>query len=317
MQTLTDIKALLAARGLHPKHALGQNYLHDHNQLRKLVAAAAVQPGSVVLEVGPGTGTLTETLLDAGARVVACELDRDMAAIVEERNAHRMVAAPADLRAGTLYLLRADCLAGKHALNPALASALQHAMAAAAAAAAAPPSAAPPATAPAAPTFQLVANLPYQAATPLMATLLEDHPACAGQYVTIQREVADRLAAAPNTAAYGPLSVTMSLLAEVHLIGLVPPGCFWPAPAVQSAMVAVRPRARAAAAATTAPPPTPWPPFAQFVQRTFSQRRKQLGSILGRTEVQRAGFDPQRRPETLAPDEWVRLYAAMAPYLRA
>ncbi len=292
MQTLTDIKSLLAARGLHPKHALGQNYLHDHNQLRKLVAAAAVQPGSVVLEVGPGTGTLTETLLDAGARVVACELDRDMASIVEERNAHRMVAAPADLRPGTLSLLRADCLAGKHALNPALASALQHAMATSA------------------PTFLLVANLPYQAATPLMATLLEDHPACAGQYVTIQREVADRLTAAPNTAAYGPLSVTMGLLADVQLIGLVPPGCFWPAPAVQSAMVAVRPRA-------ARPTPPPRPPFAQFVQRTFSQRRKQLGSILGRAEVQQAGFDPQRRPETLSPDEWVRLYAAMAPYLRA
>lgn len=310
MQTLTDIKSLLAARGLHPKHALGQNYLHDHNQLRKLVAAAAVQPGSVVLEVGPGTGTLTETLLDAGARVVACELDRDMASIVEERNAHRMVAAPADLRPGTLSLLRADCLAGKHALNPALASALQHAMATSAQppAAGQPAAVAPPATS--APTFLLVANLPYQAATPLMATLLEDHPACAGQYVTIQREVADRLTAAPNTAAYGPLSVTMGLLADVQLIGLVPPGCFWPAPAVQSAMVAVRPRA-------ARPTPTPWPPFAQFVQRTFSQRRKQLGSILGRAEVQQAGFDPQRRPETLSPDEWVRLYAAMAPYLRA
>jgi 16S rRNA (adenine1518-N6/adenine1519-N6)-dimethyltransferase len=147
-----------------------------------------------------------------------------------------------------------------------------------------------------------VANLPYQAATPLMATLLERHPECTGQFVTIQREVADRLAAGPDTEAYGPLSVMAGLLGRVEIIGLVPPGCFWPAPAVTSAMVAIRP--------AEARPVEPWEPFAQFVQRTFGQRRKQLGGILGRERVVAAGIDPRRRPETLSPAEWIALHTA-------
>ena len=165
-QTLTEIREELAARGIRPKHKFGQNFLHDHNQLRKLLSAANVQPGELVLEVGPGTGTLTETLMDAGCEVVACELDRDMAEIVRSRNAHRMGAAP-----GKVTIVEADCLDGKHALGAKALEAL------------------------AGRPFVLVANLPYQAATPLMATLLERHPECRGQFVTIQREVGDRLMA--------------------------------------------------------------------------------------------------------------------------
>ena len=92
--------------------------------------------------------------------------------------------------------------------------------------------------------FALVANLPYQAATPLMATLLEHHPECRGQFVTIQREVGDRLMAKAGTDAYGPISVTMSLLADVEQVAVLPPGCFWPAPKVTSAMIAMRKAAR-------------------------------------------------------------------------
>lgn len=321
MQTLTQIKALLAEHGLRPKHALGQNFLHDHNQLRKLLVAAGVSApdagdaakpdaatvagtaagcaaAPLVLEVGPGTGTLTETLLDAGARVVACELDRQMAAIVRQRNATRLWEPSAGtdhgLPAGRLLLVEGDCLESKHALSARMLAALR-----AAGGGNIPP-------------FILVANLPYQAATPLMATLLEHHPECLGQFVTIQREVADRLMASPGTAAYGPLSVTVQLLASVELIGVVPPGCFWPAPKVTSAMVAIRPH--------QARPVHDWESFAHLVQRTFGQRRKQLGTILGRAAVEAAGFDPQRRPESLSPQEWVALARGVAPpgtYLRS
>jgi 16S rRNA (adenine1518-N6/adenine1519-N6)-dimethyltransferase len=277
MQTLTQIKALLADRGLRPKHALGQNYLHDHNQLKKLVAAAEVQHGDLVLEVGPGTGTLTETLLAAGARVVACELDRDMVSIVQDRNSARVRASAAELAPGELCLVQGDCLDGKHTVSARVLAALGPGQ-----------------------PFRVVANLPYQAATPLMATLLESHPECTGQYVTIQREVADRLTAAPGGKEYGPLSVTMQLLAQIQLIGVVPPGSFWPAPKVTSAMIAIRPRLQR--------PVSPWPPFAAFVQKAFGQRRKQIGSTLGRDVVSRGGLDPQRRPESLRPQEWVDLY---------
>jgi 16S rRNA (adenine1518-N6/adenine1519-N6)-dimethyltransferase len=273
-QTLTEIKEELAARGIRPKHTLGQNFLHDHNQLRKLVAAAALPVGALVLEVGPGTGTLTETLLDAGCEVIACELDRDMAAIVRTRNAHRMGAG-----VGCLTLVEADCLDGKHAISAQILQAL------------------------AGRPFTLVANLPYQAATPLIATLLERHPECRGQFVTIQREVGDRLMAKAGSDAYGPISVMMELLADVEQIAVLSPGCFWPAPKVTSAMLAIRPR-------TGERPCNPWEPFTEFVQRVFGKRRKQLGAILDRESVAAAGFDPMRRPETLTPAEWLTLFAA-------
>ena len=200
-QTLSEIRAELEARGIRPKHRFGQNFLHDQNQLRRLVAASGVTAGDLVLEVGPGTGTLTETMLDAGCEVVACEIDRDMAAIVRARNAHRMGRAP-----GMLTVVEADCLDGKHAVGREVLRALDGR------------------------TFTLVANLPYQAATPLMATLLERHPECRGQFVTIQREVADRLMAGAGSDAYGPISVSMALLAHVEPVAVLGPGCFWPAP---------------------------------------------------------------------------------------
>jgi 16S rRNA (adenine1518-N6/adenine1519-N6)-dimethyltransferase len=274
-QTLTEIKDELAARGIRPKHTLGQNFLHDHNQLRKLVAAAALPADALVLEVGPGTGTLTETLLDAGCEVIACELDRDMAAIVRTRNAHRMGAG-----SGRVTLVEADCLDGKHAVSAQILSAL------------------------AGRPFTLVANLPYQAATPLIATLLERHPECRGQFVTIQREVGDRLMAKAGSEAYGPISVMMALLADVEQIAVLSPGCFWPAPKVTSAMLAIRPRQGAR-------PFDPWEPFTAFVQRVFGQRRKQLGAILNRESVAAAGFDPMRRPETLTPANWVHLFQSL------
>lgn len=274
-QTLTEIREELAARGIRPKHKFGQNFLHDHNQLRKLLAAAAPAPGELVLEVGPGTGTLTETMLDAGCEVVACELDRDMAEIVRMRNAHRLGKG-----AGRVTLVEADCLDGKHALGAGLLEALGGR------------------------PFVLVANLPYQAATPLMATLLERHPECRGQFVTIQREVGDRLMAEAGSDAYGPISVTMTLLAEVEQIAVLAPGCFWPAPKVTSAMIAIRPRTGARAA-------DPWSDFSSFVQRVFGRRRKQLGAILGRDAVLAAGFDPVRRPETLTPAEWIALWKSV------
>ncbi len=262
MQTLTEIRALLAAHSATPRHRLGQNFLHDHNQIRKLLTAAEVSRGAVVLEIGPGTGTLTEELVAAGASVVACEIDPMMASIVESRIGRAIV------------LVQGDCLDHGRDLNPQIVAALAER------------------------PFKLVANLPYQVASPVIAILVTS-PACEGQFVTIQKEVADRLAAPPGGKDYGPLGILVQAMAHVELIGVVPPGCFWPSPEVTSAMVAIRRRNEPLVADPHE--------FSAFLATVFSKRRKQLGSILGRDSRWPDGVKPEMRPETLSIEQLVAL----------
>jgi 16S rRNA (adenine1518-N6/adenine1519-N6)-dimethyltransferase len=269
VQTVAEIKALLAARGIRPKHRFGQNFLHDRNQLIKLVEGARVRPGEVVLEVGPGTGTLTEELVAAGATVIAAEIDPDMIAIVRERLGERVT------------VVAGDCLAGKRSLSPDIVAAI------------------------AGRPFVLVANLPYGAASPLMAILATRHPECRGQYVTVQREVADRLLAPAGGREYGPLTIAIGLAATVRDLATVKPASFWPMPEVTSAMIAIEPN-----------PSPPWrdraegEAFEGFVSRLFSARRKQIGSTLGRAGPWPEGIEPSMRPEELAPPDLWRLFQA-------
>lgn len=269
MQTVAEIKALLAARGIRPKHRFGQNFLHDRNQLIKLVEAAGVRPGEVVLEIGPGTGTLTEELVAAGATVIAAEIDPDMIAIVRERLGERVT------------VVAGDCLAGKRSLSPDIVAAI------------------------AGRPFVLVANLPYGAASPLMAILATRHPECRGQYVTVQREVADRLLAPAGGREYGPLTIAIGLAATVRDLATVKPASFWPMPEVTSAMIAIEPK-----------PSPPWrdraegEAFEGFVSRLFSARRKQIGSTLGRAGPWPEGIEPSMRPEELSPPDLWRLFQA-------
>ena len=210
MQTLAEIKLLLDEAGLAPRHALGQNFLIDKNLLARLAGAAGLAAGDLVLEVGPGTGTLTETLLEQGARVVACELDRGLADLLRTRLKDR---------SPQFTLIEGDCLGKHRTLNAEVAEKL------------------------AGERFALVANLPYAAATPLMITLAIAHPTCHTQAVTIQREVADRLMADVGTDEYGALSVVMQSMYTMEQLAVLPPACFWPRPDVTSAMVLARRRA--------------------------------------------------------------------------
>ncbi len=267
MQTLTEIKGLLAERGVRPKKRFGQHFLHDQNLLRRLVKAAAVQPGQLVLEVGPGTGTLTETLLDAGAEVVACEIDPVLASIVRDRLGERVC------------LVEGDCLGRGRRLAPALVAALGERR------------------------FTLVANLPYQTASTLIAALLIHHPRCEGQFVTIQKEVADRLLAASGTKAFGALTVIVRALAEVELVARVPPTCFWPQPQVDSTMFSIRPRPGHGIDDPAG--------LADFAARLFSKRRKQLGTILGRDVAWPPGVTPDLRPEQLTIAQLTLLFSCL------
>ncbi|MCH2161410.1 MAG: 16S rRNA (adenine(1518)-N(6)/adenine(1519)-N(6))-dimethyltransferase RsmA [Phycisphaerales bacterium] len=263
MQTLTEIKALLAAHGVRPRHRLGQNFLHDHNQLQKIVAAGELAPGDLVLEVGPGTGTLTEALVESGAEVIACELDPVMATIVQDRLGDRV------------RIHQGDCLDKTRHLAPELLGMLEDR------------------------PFKLVANLPYQAATPLLMDLLIRRDNCMGQVALIQQEVADRLLAASGSRVYGPISVLTALLGEARKVSVVPPGCFWPQPKVTSAVIQILPRPDHGIADAEA--------FADFVGSVFRTRRKQLGTILGRDSLP-GHIDPTHRPEQLGPQELQLLF---------
>jgi 16S rRNA (adenine1518-N6/adenine1519-N6)-dimethyltransferase len=277
VQSVSQIKAMLAERGLRPKRSLGQNFLIDQNLLRKLVDAAGVGEGDAVLEVGPGTGTLTEELLARGCRVVASELDDALADLLEER-AGEMERAGGG--AGRLTIVRGDCLASKRQVNPALLEALGEG------------------------PFSLVANLPYGAATPLLLTLLAEHPRCGVMAVTIQREVADRLLAPPGTKEYGLLTVLARAMAHVERLATLPPSCFWPAPEVSSAMVLLR--RRGTAAMLTDDPAA----LRAICERLFASRRKQIGGVLGREAKLPAGVMPTMRAEELTPEQLIEMSKA-------
>lgn len=275
MQTLSDIKAILAQHGLSPRKALGQNFLLDHNLIRKLVDASGAAGGDVVLEVGPGTGTLTEELLSRGCRVVACELDHGLARMLRER-----FASPA---AGTFTLIEGDCLEGKHDLNEDLSRTL-------AALTQGPAGSG---------VFRMISNLPYGAASPLITTLLASWPVCRSMHITIQREVADRLLAKPGSNDYGTLGIIAQAAAEISLVATLPPECFWPRPDVTSTMVSVVRRSRALT--------DDLPRLAACCQRVFGQRRKQIGSVLGRAFPFPPGIDPRQRAEQLSVEQLIAL----------
>ena len=271
VQTLTDIKAMLAGRGIHPRKRFGQNFLIDARKLDQIIAASAAGAGDLVLEVGPGTGVLTERLLEAGAAVVACEIDRDMCAILSERLG----------RHERFSLIEGDVMAGKHELAGPVATRL---------AALAPPGGR---------GFLLVANLPYNIASPLLATLALDWPAMRRAVVMVQREVGDRIASPPGTKAYGPLSVVMQLAFEVQRVTTLSPGCFWPQPQIDSVVLRCDRRDRPLADDPHV--------VSGLAHRLFQQRRKQIGSILGRDRPLPAGVDAGARPEQLAVEQFVRL----------
>ena len=267
MQSLSEIKSMLSERGLRPRHRFGQNFLVEPVHLRRLLEAAAVSSGDAVLEVGPGTGTMTEELLVAGAKVVASEIDRDLASLLRDRFG------------ASIELVEGDVLSAKRSISHAVLEAIGDR------------------------DFKLVANLPYQIASPLLA-ILAGESRCRGCFVTVQREVADRLGASPGSADYGPLSVVVQARFEVSRLADLPPGCFWPPPKVTSAMVSMVPRL------SPVVPLRDLDAFGRYVQSIFGKRRKQLGSIVGRSAPLPFGIDPAARPESLSIEQWVSLWGS-------
>ena len=276
--TPATVHALLDAHGLHPKRSLGQNFLVDPNTARRVVALADLPAAAPVLEIGPGLGSLTLALLDAGHDVVALELDDRLAAVL------RTVVAGA----GAERRVRVE---HGDAMTADLAALLT------------------PAPSPRA----CVSNLPYNVAVPVVVRLLEEADAVERILVMVQREVGERLAAGPGDAQYGAVSVKVAYFAEAQVVGLVPPTVFVPKPKVDSALVRLRRRA-----APPVSVPSADGLFALvragFAQRRKMLRRS-LVPLLGDATpavLDAAGVAPTARAEALGLDDWAAVARSAA-----
>ena len=194
-----DLRRLADRLGASPTKRLGQNFVHDANTVRRIVRLAEVEPADTVLEVGPGLGSLTLGLLEAGARVVAVEIDARLAAALAET----VLSRAGDAAAARLTVVAGDALT---------------------------------VPIPGGPT-RLVANLPYNVAVPVLLRLLAEVPTLTSAIVMVQAEVGERLAAAPGSKIYGVPSVKAAWYGRCSLAGTVPRGVFWPVPNVDSVLV--------------------------------------------------------------------------------
>lgn len=273
-----DVRRLATTAGLRPSKALGQNFVHDANTVRRIVRTANLSPADVVLEVGPGLGSLTLGLLPAAARVVAVEVDEALAAQLPQTVAER-----APQHADRLAVVRADALRIQETPGP--------------------------------PPTVLVANLPYNVAVPVLLHLLAVLPSLRHGLVMVQAEVADRLAAPPGSRTYGVPSVKAAWYADVRRVGSVGRTVFWPAPRVDSGLVALTRRA---------PPAGDRAATFGCIDAAFAQRRKTLraalaewagGADLAEQALRSAGVDPRARGEQLAVADFARI-AVARPALR-
>ncbi len=276
------VRRTLREAGLRAQRRFSQNFLVDVEVLEDILAAAAPAPDRPVLEIGPGLGILTGGLLGAGARVTAVEIDRGMVSHLRE-------AFALELAAGALTLVEGDFLDEDLAALAAV-------------------------------PYDVVANLPYHVTSPVLHRLLggEAGPRPERCVLMVQREVAERIAAPPGEMSY--LSVFVQYHAAASIVRRVPRAAFEPAPAVESAVLALDVRAPdALGRLPAAMEDSLW----RLVQAGFRERRKMLHNVLPRqlpiepatvaAALEAAGIDGDRRPQTLGVGEWIALLGALGP----
>jgi 16S rRNA (adenine1518-N6/adenine1519-N6)-dimethyltransferase len=272
---------LLRRHGLHPKRSFGQNFLADADIQEQIARLIHPAPGEVVVELGAGLGHLTAELVNHGARVLAVERDRDLAPVLREELATQHPdLTVVEANAVTFDLAALSREAGSRVV--------------------------------------VCGNLPYHLGSPILFHVLDNWRAVKRLVVLLQREVVERIVAAPDTENYGLLSVLLQHVADVRLGMRVGAGAFVPPPAVDSAVLVAEfldePRAPVASEAA----------FRKLVKAAFSQRRKTLSNALRSiapkdvlaSALRTAGIDPIRRGETLSVEEFAvleRVLAAMSP----
>jgi 16S rRNA (adenine1518-N6/adenine1519-N6)-dimethyltransferase len=261
------LRDLLDRHGLAPRRDLGQNFVADPNTVRRIAALARIGPGDRVVEIGAGLGSLTLALSETGAHVTAVEVDRGVVPALREVVEHLDHVRVVEADAMTLDW-RA-LLAGYT-------------------------------------DWVLVANLPYNVATPLVCDVLDHVPEVTRLLVMVQREVAERFAAGPGSKQYGAVSVKIAHWAAARIVGDVPASVFVPRPNVESSLVEI---------VRHEPPDGDPAELFALVRTAFGQRRKMLrrslADVVTPEQFAIAGIDPQARPEQLGLEAWSRLRDAL------
>jgi len=259
---------LLRRHEVRPRRSLGQHFVIDPNTVMRIVRLAGVAPGERIVEVGAGCGALTVALADAGAAVLAVEIDgrllRALREVCADRSVEVLQADATDVDSWAPRLADGEC-------------------------------------------WRLVANLPYNIATPLLLDTLDGLPQIAAMLVMVQEEVAERLVARPGQAAYGLPSLRVACRARAEILGRVPPTVFWPRPRVSSALLAIDRLPEPAAGNID--------DLYRLARRAFGQRRKMLRSslrgIVAPAAFAAAGVAPAARPQDLGVADWSCLAAAI------
>jgi len=291
-QTTAYLKQLFEQVGFTIDAKRGQNFLVDLNLLDLLERTADVRPDDVVMEVGTGTGALTERLAGSARRVITCEIDPRLAQLARDKL----------VDCDNVTLVEGDVLASKHRFAPAVLAAIDAALAGAEGG-----------------RFLLVANLPYCVATPVISNLLTLPRPFDSATVTVQREMGERMTAAAGSHSYNALSVWIGAQCRGEIVRILPPSVFWPRPKVDSAIVRLdlEPDRRAAIGNLDR--------FHDFVRDVFCHRRKLLRGVLVRMAggkqqsaakeaVEKVyaslGFEASVRAEDIPPDTFVQLERA-------
>jgi 16S rRNA (adenine1518-N6/adenine1519-N6)-dimethyltransferase len=267
---------LLEGHGLSPNKALGQNFVIDPNTVERIARLSGVGPGDHVLEIGAGLGSLTLALAHTGAEVKAIEIDHGLTAVLRSIVPPEVSVIEADaLKCDYAHLLAQGgrSVSGDETPDP----------------------------------WVLVANLPYNIATPVILTLLEGAPEIKAMLVMVQRDMAERFVAVPGTKSYGAVSVRMAYFATLEVVGRVSREVFFPRPHVDSALVGIKRRDRPA----VDPAVASYEELNALVRAGFSGRRKMLrrslAGLVDEEAFSRAGIEPTARAENLDVFSWGKL----------
>ena len=285
MQTKHQIQQLLTSAGVLPNKHFGQHFLIDLNLMRLMIDSANICSDDIVLEVGCGTGSLTEGLAERAGFCIAVEVDDTLAKIAKDQLAEKE----------NVTVINTDILESKHTISGTVIEAIgqarkQHSG-----------------------RLLLIANLPYNVACPVILNLVEGPTVVDRMYVTVQKQVAERMSAKPGSGDYGTLSIFLSAAGEVRTERILKPTVFWPQPQVESAMVSfVRKQEKVSRIKSMEL-------FAEVINLFMGHRRKmlkactkfasgELAKIDNWPEIfEQCSIDPTQRPEKLPPEDYIAI----------